>query len=114
MAHTALARGDENRSEGIQALEPNTTQSETSIGASGTVWFLAVAEASGVADASSGKRMALAPDTGHYIKVPPLGLVAVWDGSAGGAFANAVQAGVTVVWVYYDSTAGTAYMTEMT
>ncbi len=113
MVATALARSGENRGEGIQALEPNTTQTQTAVGTGKAVWFLAVAEASGVADASSGKRMALAPDTGHYIKVPALGLVAVYDGSAGGAFTNAVQAGVTVVWVYYDSTAGTCYMTEM-
>ncbi len=114
MANTALARSGENRGEGIQALEPNTTQAQTGIGANGSVWFLAVAEASGVADASSGKRMALTPDTGIFIKVPELGKVAVYDGSAGGAFSNAVQAGVTIVYVYYDSTAGTAYMTEMT
>ncbi len=113
MANTALARSGENRGEGIQALQPATTQSQTDVGTGAASWFLAVAVASGVADASSGDRMTLAPDTGHYIKVPPLGLVAVHDGSAGGAFANAVQAGVTVVWVYYDSTAGTAYMTEM-
>ena len=110
---TELARSDINRGEGIQVLRPATTQSQTDIGASGTIWFVQVVDASGVADASSGDRIALAPDTGHYLKVPALGFVAVHDGSAGGAFANAVQAGVTVVWVYYDSTAGTAYMTEM-
>ncbi len=113
MANTALARSGENRGEGIQALQPATTQAQTDVGTGGTVWFVQVVAASGVADASSGNRIALPPDTGMYLKVPALGKVAVYDGSAGGAFAAAVQAGVTVVYVYYDSTAGTCYMTEM-
>ena len=39
--------------------------------------------------------------------------MAAYDGSAGGEISNAVGAATTVVWVYYDSTAGTAYVTEM-
>ncbi len=119
MANTALAQSNESGSDTIQALMPGTTQEQTDVAAAGTIWFVQVVaalDANGAAivpDASSGDRIALPPDYGHYLKVPPLGKVAVYDGSAGGAFANAVQAGVTVVYVYYDSAAGVCYMTEM-
>jgi hypothetical protein len=116
--NTALARSGEGGGIGgdpIQALMPGTTQEQTDVGTGGTVWFCQIVAAAGgvVPDASSGDRIALAPNTGVFLRVPPLGKVAVHDGSAGGAFANAVQAGVTVVYVYYNSTAGTCYMTEM-
>ena len=115
MTKTAMARGNESGGDAIQALMPGTTQAQTDVGTGGTVWFVQIVAASNLAapSAASGDRIALPPDTGQYLKVPPLGKVAVWDGSAGGAFANAVQEGVTVVYVYYDSTAGTCYMTEM-
>jgi hypothetical protein len=112
---TELARGNDDNIDQIQALMPGTTQEQTDVGTGGTVWFCQVVAAAGavVPDASSGKRIALAPNTGIFLKVPPLGRVAVYDGSAGGAFANAVQVDVSVVYVYYNSTAGTCYMTEM-
>ncbi len=115
MVSTALARSGEHKSDAIQALMPGTTQEQTDVGTGATVWFCQVVAASNLAapDASSGSRIALAPNTGIFLRVPPLGKVAVYDGSAGGAFANAVQDGVTVVYVYYNSTAGTCYMTEM-
>lgn len=110
---TELARSGASRYEGIQALMPGTTQEQTAVGAAGTVWFCQIVAENFTPDASSGDRIALPPDTGQYLKVPPLGRVAVYDGSTGGAFANAVQEGVTVVYVYYDSAAGTCYLTEM-
>ncbi len=114
MTKTAMARGNESGGDAIQALMPGTTQAQTDVGVSGTIWFCQIVTATGKApDASSGNRIALTPDTGIFLKVPALGRVAVHDGSNGGAFANAVQADVTVVYVYYDSTAGTCYMTEM-
>lgn len=118
MVKTAMARAGEHGGDPIQALMPGTTQAQTDVGTGATVWFCQIidvdAEAPAtVPDASSGDRIALAPNTGVFLKVPPLGKVAVYDGAAGGAFANAVQDGVTVVYVYYDSTAGTCYMTEM-
>jgi hypothetical protein len=115
MTKTAMAQSGESLTDPIQALMPGTTQEQTDVGAGGTIWFCQIVVAPGavVPDASSGDRIALAPNTGIFLKVPPLGKVAVWDGSAGGAFANAVQDGVTVVYVYYNSTAGTCYMTEM-
>jgi hypothetical protein len=114
MTNTALAQSGESNTDPIQALMPGTTQEQTDVGTGGTVWFCQVVTAGGAApDASSGDRIALAPNTGIFLKVPALGRVAVYDGSAGGAFANPIQAGVTVVYVYYNSTAGTCYMTEM-
>ena len=115
MTKTALARGNESGGDPIQVLMPGTTQAQTDIGAAAAVWFAAVQAASVLtaATAASGDRIALPPDTGIFLKVPPLGKVAVHDGSTGGAFSNAVQEGVTVVYVYYDSTAGTCHMTEM-
>ncbi len=117
MTNTELAQSGQDGGIGgdpIQALMPGTTQAQTDVGTGGTVWFCQVVVADSVAaDASSGDRIALPPDTGIFLKVPPLGKVAVYDGSAGGAFTNPVQAGVSVVYVYYDSTAGTCYMTEM-
>ncbi len=89
---------------------PLDLPTRTAIGAAGTIWFVAIGV---LPDASSGNRIALAPDTGHYLKVAPGDKVAVHDGSAGGAMTNAVGATTTVVWVFYDSTAGTAYVTEM-
>ena len=113
MTKTELARSGEHGYDVIQALMPGTTQEQTDVGTGGTVWFCQVVAALLTPDASSGKRIALAPNTGIFLRVPPLGRIAVYDGGAGGAFANAVQAGVTVVYVYYNSTAGTCYMTEM-
>ena len=115
MTKTAMARAGEHGSDAIQALMPGTTQAQTDVDVGGTVWFCQIVAASNLAapDASSGDRIALPPDTGIFLRVPPLGKVAVYDSTAGGAFANPVQEGVTVVYVYYDSTAGTCYMTEM-
>lgn len=115
MTQSAMARAGEHGSDAIQALMPGTTQTQTAVGTGKAIWFVQIVAASNLAapDASSGDRIALTPDTGIFLRVPPLGKVAVYDGAAGGAFSNAVQAGVTLVYVYYDSNAGTCYMTEM-
>ncbi len=107
---TAQAREVEGGIVEIPVVGIGVTQEITAVGASGTVWFVAIGAAP---DASSGNRIALAPDTGHYLKVASGDKVAAYDGSAGGAISNAVGATTTVVWVYYDSTAGTVYVTEM-
>ena len=109
MTHQARESGG--AIEPIPVVGIGVTQEITAVAASGTVWFLAV----GVApDASSGNRMALAPDTGYHVKVlAGVDKVAAWDGSAGGAIANKVGANTTVVYAYYDSSAGTVHVTEM-
>lgn len=108
---TILARQSGHGLSDIPVLGVGVTQEITAVGAAGTVWFVATGAA---ADASSGDRLALPPDTGHYLKVVPgVDKVAAYDGTAGGATANVVGATTTVVWVYYNSTAGTAYVTEM-
>ncbi len=117
MTNTEMAKSGQDGGIGgepIQALMPGTTQAQTDVGTGKAVWFCQIVTADGNApDASSGNRIALTPDTGIFLRVPPLGRIAVYDGSAGGVFTNPVQAGVTTVYVYYDSTAGTCYLTEM-
>ncbi len=107
---TAQAREVEGGITLIPVVGIGATQEITAVGTNGTVWFVATGAAP---DASSGNRIALAPDTGHYLKVAPGEKVAAYDGSAGGAISNAVGVTTTVVWVYYNSTAGTVYVTEM-
>ncbi len=109
---TAQARETTGSIVEIPVVGIGVTQSITAVGASGTVWFVATG-LDPAPDASSGNRIALAPDTGHYLKITPGDKVAAYDGSAGGAISNAVGATTTVVWVYYDSAAGTVYVTEM-
>lgn len=109
---TKLAReGDPGITE-IPVVGIGTTQTITEVGTGGTVWFLAVGKPSSGLDASSGNRLALAPDTGYHVKVAPGDFVAAYDGSAGGVISNAVGEDTTVVYAYYDSTAGTVYVTE--
>ena len=109
MTHQARESGG--AIEPIPVVGIGIMQEITAVAASATVWFLAVGPNP---DASSGNRMALAPDTGYHVKVTAgVDKIAAWDGSAGGATANKVGPNTTVVYVYYDSTAGTAYATEM-
>ena len=115
MTELAAGRSDGTpRPDTIQALGIGVMQTITGVATSGTVWFVKTGADGIVADALT-PVIALAPDTGHYLKVVPgVDKVAAYDGSAGGVTANAVGANTTVVWVYYDSTAGTVYVTEMT
>ena len=109
---TSLAREKTGTGPGITEIPVvgiGTTQEITAVGTAGTVWFIATGAAP---DASSGDRLALAPDTGYHVKITPGEKIAAYDGTAGGAVANVVGANTTVVYIYYDSTAGTVYVTE--
>ena len=98
-----------NLPETIQAVGMGVLHTITAVGASGTVIFFDIAV---VPDASTGDRIVMPPDLGMFWKCAPGDKVAAHDGSAGGAIAAAVGANTTVVYLYYDSTAGTAYVLE--
>ncbi len=110
---TLLAREDETRNypEAIQALGIGVLQTITEVAAAKDVIFFDI----GVApDASTGNRVPMTPDTGVFWKCVPGDKVAAHDGTAGGTIANAVGANTTIVYLYYDKTAGTAYVLECT
>lgn len=108
---TSLARESSPGITEIPVVGIGVQQAITGIGASGTVWFLATG-ADPALVASASPRIALAPNTGYHAKVAPGDYVACYDGSNGGVISNPVGADTTVIYAYYDSTAGTVYVTE--
>ena len=107
---TTLAAGGSNKMQDIQVVGVGTLQEITAVGAAATIIFFAFGAAD--VDASSGDRIPMPPDIGMFWKIAPGQFVAAYDGSAGGAAADPVGADTTVVYLYYDSTAGTAYVLE--
>ena len=106
---SAQARESEGGVETIPALGIGTLQTITGVGASATIIFFDI----GVTpDASTGNRIPMAIDAGMFWSCKPGDKVAAHDGSAGGTIANAVGVNTTVVYLYYDSTAGTAFVLE--
>lgn len=108
---TFLAREAGNALNSIPAVGQGTLQSITAVGVGAPVCFFAIGKNP---DASTGNRIPMAPDSGMYWKITPGHKVAAHDGSAGGVVANAVGADTKVVYLYYDSAAGTAYVLECT
>jgi hypothetical protein len=100
---------DPGQNNSIPVLARGTLQSQTDVGASAAVIFFDIGTAP---DASTGNRIPMAPDIGMFWKCAPGDKVATHDGSAGGSFTNAVGSTTTVVYLYYDSTAGTSYLLE--
>ncbi len=111
MAKTSLARSGENRGDAIQALGQGVLQTITEVGTGKSVIFFDI---SPVPDASTGNRIPMPPDTGMYWKCEAGDKVASHDGSAGGVISTAIGADTTVVWLFYDSVAGTSYVMECT
>ena len=109
MPKTSLARSGENRLEGIQAVGQGVLQTITAVGTGKSVIFFDIGPNP---DASTGNRIPMPPDVGMYWKCAGGDKVASHDGSAGGVISNAVGADTTVVWLFYDSTAGTSYVME--
>lgn len=106
---SAQARESVGGIEVIPALAIGTLQEITEVGASATIIFFDI----GVnPDASAGNRVPMPIDQGMFWGCAPGDKVAAHDGSNGGTIANAIGAGITVVYLYYDSTAGTAYVLE--
>ncbi len=106
---SAQARETKGGIETIPALAVGTLQTITEVGTTANVIFFDI----GVnPDASGGNRIPMTPDIGMFWKCDPGDKVAAHDGSAGGTIANAVGANTTVVYLYYDKTAGTAYVLE--
>ncbi len=93
----------------IPALGIGTLQTITAVGAAASVIFFDIGP---TPDASTGNRIPMAIDAGMFWSCKPGDKVAAHDGSAGGTITNAVGADTTVVYLYYDSTAGTAFVLE--
>lgn len=108
---TKLARESGNALETIETLGIGTLQEITAVGTAAAVIFFDIGTAP---DASTGNRIPVTPDVGIFLKCSPGDKVASHDGSAGGTIANAVGENTTVVYLYYDSTAGTTYVMECT
>ncbi len=106
---TAQAREEEGGIVEIPVVGIGTLQTITAVGAAKTIIFFDIAVAP---DASTGNRIPMPPDVGMFWKCAPGDKVASHDGSAGGTISSAVGATTTVVYLYYDSTAGTSYVLE--
>lgn len=108
---TLLTREDVTRNipEAIQAVGMGTLQLITAVGVGAASIFFDIAV---TPDASTGDRIIMPPDVGMFWKCAPGDGVAAHDGSAGAAMTNPVGANTTLVYLYYDSTAGTAYVLE--
>ena len=106
---SAQAREGKGGIETIPALGIGTLQEIAAVAASKTIIFFDI----GVnPDASGGNRIPMAIDAGMYWRCDPGDKVAAHDGTSGGTITNPVGANTTVVYLYYDSTAGTAYVLE--
>ncbi len=103
------ARETEAGIETIPVLGIGTLHTITEVGVGKAIIFFDIAV---TPDASAGNRIPMPPDVGMYWKCAPGDKVASHDGSAGGTISTAVGAEITVVYLYYDSTAGTSYVLE--
>ena len=108
---TKLAREDAERNhpQAIQAMAEGVLQTITGVAAAEAVCFFDIHATA--PDASTGNRIPIAPNSGMFWSCVPGDLVAA-HASTGATATNAMGANTTVVYLYYDSTAGTAFVLE--
>lgn len=108
---TKLARESGNKIETIQVVRPTTMQ-EIAVDAAESVAFLAITGPGEVPDASAGVRWRISPDFAEYFKVVAGERVSASGSATEAEATNAIGAGITVLRVFYDATAGKVEIAE--